>query len=132
MSTSFKLGAESPHEGFVQIAIEQYFFDLGYVRDRVEYADFVCSHPETGERWWVEAKGVTSQVGLDLGPDLAELLQGMTDSSVKYACAVPDVDQFVKQCLRVSPWVRRSLGLYWLFVDPSGRVRVVSPAQITS
>ena len=75
------------------------------------------------------SEGVTSAVGLDFRTGLGQLLQGMTDDSVKYAVAVPGVEKFIKQCSRVSPWVRQTLGLYWLFVNSAGQVKVVGPEQ---
>lgn len=68
MARKYQLGIEFPHEGFVQSALEQYFTDLGFDIDLRGHADLVCAHSESGERWLVEAKGVTSDVGLDFRP----------------------------------------------------------------
>ena len=58
MGDRFKLGTQFPAEGFVQRAIEAHFLKRGYARDDAGHADLVCTHPETGEKWRVEAKGL--------------------------------------------------------------------------
>ena len=116
-----------PHEGFVQSTIEEYFKQRGFMLDVETHADLVCAHLE---RWLIEAKGVTSEVGLDFRTGLGQLLQRMTDQSVQYAMAVPDVEVFLGQCRLVSAWVRERLGLHWLIVGENGSVRKVAPSEL--
>ena len=127
MSQHFKRGIEFPNEGFVQKSIETHFFDSGFQPVDAGYTDLSCSHPETGEEWHIEAKGLTSSVGLDFRTGLGQLVQGMTDESVKYGLAVPNIPQYEIQCSRVRPWVRQRLGLHWILVNSDGNIRVIGP-----
>jgi hypothetical protein len=129
MRKVYKLGDKFPYEGFVQTAIEKHFRNLGFVVEVDTHADLVCADSKTGERWVVEAKGVTSEVGLDFRTGLGQLLQRMTDSSVKYGMAVPEVDRFLNQCRLVGDWARKQLGLHWLVVSQDGVVRAVAPDE---
>ena len=128
-STGFHLGVKFPHEGFVQASVETYFARLGYSREAGSHADLVCVQPQTGERWLVEAKRVTSDVGLDFRTGLGQLAQRMADPDTKYALAVPDVRAFIAQCRQVSSWLRQALHLHWIIVTSEGSVRLVAPNQ---
>ncbi len=64
MST-YPRGSEFPHEHFVQKAIEAHFDHLGFTRDAKGHCDLVVFHPQTKDRWIIEAKGETSDTGLD-------------------------------------------------------------------
>lgn len=125
--STYLRGGDFPHEGFVQRAIEGYFSGLCFKAETGGHADLVCAHSETGERWLVEAKGLTKAVGLDFRTGLGQLVQRMADESCNYAVAVPDIPQFVKQCRAVSTGVRRKLRIHWLLVGPDGSVRRVDP-----
>jgi hypothetical protein len=125
-----KLPDEFPNEAFVQRCVERHFRERGFVVDAaVKHVDLVCSHPATGERWHVEAKGVTSATGLDFRTGLGQLLHRMNDETVKHGLAVPAHEKFASLIAQVSPWVRDRLGLHWLIVDPSGAVKVVGPKE---
>src|SRR5436309_15921785 len=67
----YQLGDEFPREGFVQAALEQHFAAC----ERVEagWADLACVD-ENGVRWVIEAKGETSDTGLDFRTGLGQLL----------------------------------------------------------
>lgn len=75
----------------------------------------------------IEAKGKTSQIGLDFRTGIGQLVQGMSEQGVRYAMAVPDIPQFIAQLERVQPWVRCALGLTWLIVGPDGSVPTLAP-----
>lgn len=126
---TFKLGTEFPHEGFVQSAIEVHFSSLGFALDTNTLVDLSCAHSLTGERWVIEAKGVTSDVGLDFRTGLGQLVQRMSDASTKYGIAIPEEQRFLKQCGSVSTWVRQQLGLYWIVVSRDGTVRMIAPTE---
>jgi hypothetical protein len=126
---SFKRGNEFPNEGFIQKAIEAHFSALGFTLETDSHADLVAVNNSTGDRWLVEAKGVTSSVGLDFRTGLGQLVQRMGDPKTKYALAVPAEDRFIAQCRAVSPHVRKALGLHWLIVDPQGQVSIVAPSE---
>lgn len=126
---TYRLGTEFPYEGFVQTAIEAHFVQRGFTLETNTHADLLCAHSETGERWLIEAKGVTSAIGLDFRIGLGQLVQRMTDAPAKYGIAVPDVERFLNQCRLVGTWVRERLGLHWLVVSQDGSVRTVSPGD---
>ena len=121
----FPLGYSFPSEGFVQASIEKHFAALGFIQSKEAHADYYGKHPDTGEEWFVEAKGKTSDVGLDFRTGLGQLLQGMKEPNRKYAIAIPDIPQFIAQCNRVSERVRELLQIHWLIVGEDGVVRVV-------
>lgn len=123
----FELGTEFPSEGFVQRAVEEHFARLGFKTVPHGYVDYYGTDPNTGDTWLVEAKGKTSQVGLDFRTGIGQLVQQMKGESVKYGLAIPNTAQFINQCNRVSEWVREKLGLYWLIVEKDGSIQVKLP-----
>lgn len=68
-----------PNETFVQKALEAHFQSRGFVAVSKGYTDLVVDHPESGERWVIEAKGETEAVGLDFRTGLGQLVQGMDE-----------------------------------------------------
>lgn len=124
---SYKRGLEFPNEGFVQIAIEDHFRAAGFELTNDGQVDLLCTHPVTGESWHIEAKGQTTQVGLDFRTGLGQLVQGMRSETSKYGAAIPDTPAFRAQVAKLSPWVVSALHIHWLFVSQSGSVRMVAP-----
>jgi len=90
---------------------------------KVHGIDLLCSHPTTGERWHIEAKGVTSATGLDFRACIGQLIIRMTDETARHAIAVPDVPSFSTLIAQVSRWVVARLGLHWSIVRQDGRSR---------
>lgn len=129
MGRTYRRGTEYPNEGFVQQSIEAHFLKAGFRPTSEGTADLTSVHPTTGERWVVEAKGQTADIGLDFRTGLGQILQQMRDETSRYALAVPAIPQFLHQCRKVSPRVRQALPLYWLFVEPDGTVRVCEPSE---
>lgn len=123
----YQRGFDFPHEGFVQTEITDYFRDRGYTILEEGFTDLVCVCETRKCKWIIEAKGVTASTGLDFRTGLGQLIQGMEEEGVNYAIAVPEVEQFLKQCSRVTAWVRRALNLHFLLIDEHGRVRIVYP-----
>lgn len=121
----YHLGSDFPSEGFVQAAIEARFATCR--REAVPHVDFVGIDPSNGERWWIEAKGETSDTGLDFRTGLGQLLCGMAREGTRYAIAIPDTPKFAALRDRVAPWVRVNLGLHWLLVDSAGAVTIDTP-----
>ena len=124
--TDFPLGSDFPREGFVQRAIERHFASCA--RAVAGHADFACTD-ERGRRWLVEAKGETSDVGLDFRTGLGQLPQGASEPGWTPALAMPDTPKFERQRSRTPEWVRDALGLHWLVVGRDGHVAVVSPKE---
>jgi hypothetical protein len=129
---SFKRGIEWPNEGFVQGAIEAFFLSSGFEVEKHKTIDLVCSHPVTRVKWRVEAKGLTTAVGLDFRTGLGQLLQGMNEKGIHYGLAVPDILQFRKQVEAVPSWVTETLGINWLYVSEDSSVKVVPSRFIRS
>ena len=127
--THYKLGTAFPREGFVQAALERHFGECE--RHVIGYADFACVDAD-GRRWVIEAKGETSDVGLDFRTGLGQVLQGTPSHDCTPALAMPDTPKFERQRMRTPEWVRSALNLHWIVVDSDGSVRVVAPVQVSS
>ncbi len=113
---------EFPYEAFVQAVLERHFVQLGYRILSFGHADLVCGR--AGERWIVEAKGQTSDIGLDFRTGLGQIVITMKDETCNYAIAVPDISAFRRQADKVTAHVRRALNLHVIFVDQNGRVDI--------
>lgn len=123
----YKLGSEYPAEHFVQMSIENHFSARGFSLDTGSHVDLICVHPDTGERWHIEAKGVTSNCSLDFKTCLGQLIQRMQDGTSKHAIAVPDDPRYLAQVAQVSQWVVDRLSIHWLVVGKDGSVRITAP-----
>jgi hypothetical protein len=116
-----------PHEEFIQNALVRHFVERGFSVEMERHNPDVLAWQPGGERWHIEAKGLTTAVGLDFRTGIGQLVQGMTERGPRYAIAVPDEPAFRSQCSRVTRWVRQDLNLWWLFVDSQGSIRATSP-----
>ena len=125
----FKLGTNYPNEGFVQSALQGHFEGLGFKQGKLGHIDYVGVHPVSGERWVIEAKGETSDVGLDFRTGLGQIVQSMANAPATFGLAVPHTQKFLNQCSKVAPWVREALQLHWLLVDAAGGITVVAPRE---
>jgi len=125
----FARGLDFPNEGFVQQAIEKHFLESGFRPLNGRYADLICTHEKTREKWVVEAKGETTSIGLDFRTGLGQLLQRMDDPDVNYAIALPDIPQFNKQYKMLPTRVRQLLNLHILLVNVKGNVHVIKPTE---
>ena len=124
---SFALGIDFPREGFVQNAIEKHFAALGYLKSVGGYVGYDGIQPVSGDRWIVDAKGETSEVGLDFRTGLGQILLAMAEYPARYGLAIPNTSKFSDQCTRVPNRVRTALRLHWLLVDAAGGVTIVGP-----
>jgi hypothetical protein len=125
----YRLGVDFPSEGFVQAAIERHFSDLGFAIDVDGHADLFCTHPDRSECWLIEAKGKTSDPGLDFKTCLGQLVQRMRERDTRYGIALPDLPPYEKQIGQLSAWVVETLRIHWLMVSPNGTVRITPPNQ---
>ncbi len=125
----YKLGKEFPSEYFVQKSIEAYFSGLGFTTDISSHVDLICDHPVRGEKWHIEAKGLTSQPGLDFRTSLGQLVQRMPNEPAKHGIALPKLQKYLAQIEQTSPWAVNRLGIHWLLVDADGSVTVVPPEE---
>ncbi len=127
VSSQYALGREFPHEGFVQQALENYFIQQGFQVLSIDNADFACIHPQTKESWIIEAKGKTSEVGLDFRTGVGQIIQKMDQEQCNYAIAVPHIPQFIRQCRLIKTWVRKKIHLYFLLIQQDSSVIMISP-----
>lgn len=126
---TYKRGLDFPNEGFVQLSIEAHFRTAGFVLTNDGQVDLLCHHPVTGESWHIEAKGKTTNVGLDFRTCLGQLVQRMHSQNSNYGIAIPDTPDFRKQVAKLSIWVVATLRINWLFVSQNGDVQVIDPAD---
>jgi hypothetical protein len=127
--TGYRYSADFPREAFVQEAIERHFKPTEFQRERHETADLVCHSDRLKQRWIIEAKGETSDIGLDFRTGLGQLLRNMSNPDVLYGLAVPETPRFLQQCRSIDKWVRQALNLHWLIVQPDSSVRIVNPSE---
>ncbi len=118
----FKLGSEYPAEHFIQQSVEAHFIRQGFCLDASTHIDLICWHPATGEKWQIEAKGMTSQPGLDFRTCLGQLVQRMQDGDVHYAIALPNEPKYLAQIEKTSTWAVKQLNIRWILVDADGVV----------
>ena len=112
----------------MQRAIEVHFQEAGYTLVTSGQVDLLCTHPVTGEAWHIEAKGQTTQPGLDFRTCLGQLVQRMDSETSTYGIAIPDIEAFRVQVAKLSSWVVAALGIHWLFVHQDGTVHIVGPS----
>ena len=124
----YRYPKEFPREAFVQSAIERHFLEHGFETIKGGHTDLACRHPATGERWIIEAKGETADVGLDFRTGLGQIVQQFSDPSTLYGIAVPETAKFLRQCARLSKTARGQLNLHVLLVQPSGEVAIIPPS----
>lgn len=127
--SGYKKSSDYPNESFIQSAIEQYFERLGYIKQKVAYSDYVGISPATNEKWAVEAKGETAEIGLDFRTCLGQVVQRMEESSTNYGVAVPYITKYINQCNQLKPWVRSVLNLHWIFVKEDGSIVIIKPNE---
>jgi len=106
-----------PHEGFIQNTLESYFDKKGFIVESIPYTDYAGIHMETGEKWRIEAKGFTSNVGLDFRTGLGQLIQRMDDPNANYGIAIPNIPSYIRQVEQIRPWVRKKFELHVLVVS---------------
>jgi len=129
VQTGFKNPTVFPNEAFVQKAIHEFFGRAGYLDTKDGYADFVCHHPTSGERWIVEAKGLTSSVGLDFNTGIGQILRRMKEPSWNYGYALPLIPPFVRACNDLPSHVRHVINLHLIFVAENGAVTIIKPGD---
>lgn len=116
-----------PGECFVQESVDEYFKNKGFRRIETSCVDYVCEHPDTDERWHIEAHGASAAIGLDFRLSLGQLIRGITRHETKYALALPDMLQFRNQIKSVEPWVCKVLNLHWIIIDQEGGITILEP-----
>ena len=128
--SKFQRGPGFPNEQFVQEAVKAHFIAQGFDIIVEGHKDVVAVHAESGNRWVVEAKGQTSDIGTDFNTCLGQILKRMTDDEVgRFGLAMPDTHKYASQIKQISNRVRRTLQLHWLIVREDGTVRVIEPGD---
>lgn len=116
-----------PAEDAVEDTVRAWLSAKGCTFKRRDYVDVVAREPDGGLLWVVEAKGETSDPGLDFRTCLGQILTAMRDDGATYAVAVPATKSYRRLCAGISEYVRRAIGLNWLLVSSSGGVWLVAP-----
>jgi hypothetical protein len=125
----FPLGADFPHEGFVQKSLVAHLDSLGFRRFPRNHLDYAGCHPDTHEIWIVEAKGKTRNTCLDFRTGLGQIIVAMTDPNARYGLAVPWNQRFVELCKNIPNHVRSVLRLHCLLVNEAGQIRIIGPDE---
>jgi hypothetical protein len=123
----FRYDDTFPHEAFVQRALEQHF--VGATPAQRAQVDLAVVIPGTNQQWVIEAKGETSDPGLDFRTCLGQILTAMCGDGAWYGVALPATNVYRRLCGGISDHVRQALQLHWLLVDGQGKVWVVSPDE---
>ena len=116
-----------PDECFVQEIVDEHFKDIGFHRIAANCVDYVCEHPDTGDRWHVEVHGASAAIGLDFRLGIGQLIRGISHRNTKYALALPDMQQFRNQIRNIEPWVCKVLNIHWILVDEEGSITILNP-----
>lgn len=103
MKRTYKLGDAFPYESFVQSAIERHFQAAGFEIDASGHVDLLCVHSVTRECWHIEAKGKTSDPGLDFRTCLGQLVQTNQVARNPLRIALPDLREYRELTRKVSP-----------------------------
>lgn len=114
-----------PNEIFIQEAIEHYFLSYDFIINASGHVDLIAE--KENERWIIEAKGLTSSVGVDFNTCLGQLIKSMKDSKTIYAIAVPKIDSYKRHCEMISDYFRKLVGLHISVVDRTGNVSLILP-----
>lgn len=94
---------------------------------REAQADLIAK--KQGECWIVEAKGLTSSVGLDFNTCLGQLVKWMSSAENIYALAIPKHEKYKRQCVLLPKYVRSVLKIHIIVVDADGVVTILKPEQ---
>ena len=123
----YKKEHKFPNESFVQSAIERHFTKLGFNLERNRNIDLYCTHPVSNEAWIIEAKGLTTAIGLDFKTCLGQLIMSMNSTEINYGVAVPNIANYLKLCQSVPKNVTDKLNISWIYISESGQVEIHKP-----
>lgn len=128
-----------PQAAFVMDAIENHFIENQQFRrvgDQAPNTNVLHCQKENWGEWIIFAKGVNTDVGIEFGTGLAQLLRKMDDtrhgnSTFRFGIAMPsdNDDKFKRQCAIIGRKIRRTLNLHWLVVNQDGKVTIYRPDQ---
>lgn len=124
----FKNAKIFPNEAFIQAALEKYFSRIGYEVESEGQVDLITVNGD--EKWIIEAKGLTSAVGLDFNTCIGQIVKSMDCETTNYAIAIPEHAKYKIQCSKVPNIFRERNNLHFLIVDEKENVRVVGPKDI--
>lgn len=118
-----------PAEDAVVDAVNAWLDREGFSFEQRNYVDVVAREPKTGRLWIIEAKGETSDPGLDFRTCLGQIVTAMHGPAALYAVAIPATKSYHQLCEGISDYVRRRLELHWILVGRAGRVWLVAPDE---
>jgi hypothetical protein len=125
----FKKDKAFPNEAFIQEALETYFINKGYEIEKYGQIDLLASNSLNNEKWIIEAKGITSQVGLDFNTCIGQIVKSMNIDKINYAIAIPKHIKYKKQCALISNYFREKMNLNFLLVTEFGEVELIRPTE---
>ncbi|WP_072874497.1 hypothetical protein [Alicyclobacillus tolerans] len=122
-----------PNEAFVVESVADYFtthsYRTAFAQNNFEPDLIAVNEEDRSDYWTIEAKGHTASITTDHNTALGQILKRMTDRNKKYAIAVPETPQMVRECRKVPLWLKQSIGLYVIFVDEKGQISIYAPDQ---
>ena len=93
--------------------------------------DLICSDPDSGVRWVVQAVGLLEDTDIEpadqLHLALGRLVAAIDAPDSIYALAVPDGQPFDRLRAAVSAEATQRVQLHWLIVDETGEVSAERP-----
>jgi hypothetical protein len=118
-----------PYEAFIKEAIKRYFEMNGFQVADTGQVDLIAENMSTSEKWVIEAKGMTSAIGLDFNTCLGQLLKSINSDEIHYAIAIPKIEKYKKQCEKISDYVRKKINLNIILVDEKSNIEIIAPAD---
>ena len=127
---------EYPNEAFIENEVVKYFKKRGYriysddekkKNEFNKHADIIAENDK--QIWVIEAKGKTSDPGVDFNTGLGQLAKKMVSGNRKYAIAIPQIEQYKKQCLKLPNYYRATNELNIFLVNDKGDVKVINPLE---
>jgi len=126
-ASQYRKTGEYPDECFIQEILDEHFNAKGFHRIASNCVDYVCEHPDTRDRWHIEAHGHSIAIGLDFRLSLGQLIRGISHRNTRYGLAFPDTPQFRNQIKNIEPWVCKALNLHWILIDQDGKITILEP-----
>lgn len=126
-TSQYKRTGQYPEECFIKEILDEYFSKKGFNRIETNCVDYVCVHPDSGDRWHIEAHGDSAAIGLDFRLSLGQLIRGISHRNTRYCLAFPDMPQYRNQIRNIEPWVLKALNLHWILIDQEGRITIIEP-----
>lgn len=123
----FKKEKIYPNEAFIQESIEKHFRISGYEIQEDGQIDLIAENDN--EKWVIEAKGLTSQITVDFNTCIGQLAKSMQSNTCNYALALPSIEKFKTQCMKLPDYYRERNNLYIIVVNEKQEVNIIKPTE---